>query len=127
MRGRCRQLVMIGDHLQLRQKAEYYPLRKEAGHGFDIDVSIFERLAKASKAAPSTPTAAAAEGVAGEVGSDDRLPLVTLKVQHRMRPEISRLVRETMYPGLVDHGSHCTLLVKRIEISLKNAQGHVLI
>ena len=31
------------------------------------------------------------------------LPSVTLQVQHRMRPEVSNLIRRTMYPELEDH------------------------
>ena len=33
------------------------------------------------------------------------LPKVTLAVQHRMRPEVSELVRRTTYPELIDHPS----------------------
>lgn len=33
-----------GDHLQLRPKAEVYRLTKESRKGFDLDVSMFERV-----------------------------------------------------------------------------------
>lgn len=33
------------------------------------------------------------------------MPVVTLLVQHRMQPHVSHLVRQTMYPDLVDHPS----------------------
>eukprot|EP01050_Picozoa_sp_SAG11_P003357 SAG11_NODE_188_length_13029_cov_3.652514_5_plen_2762_part_00 len=74
----CKQIIAIGDHMQLRPKAECYELRKESGKGFNVDESMFERLILSG------------------------LPLVTLNVQHRMRPEFSRIVRETMYPRLED-------------------------
>eukprot|EP00798_Chlamydomonas_sp_ICE-L_P013667 gene13667-19555_t len=92
---KCKQLIMIGDHQQLRPKAECYNLRREAGSGFDMDVSLFERLVK-------------------HVGGEGSLPLpfVTLHVQHRMRPEVSHLIRHTMYPQLVDHT--CTLHHPRV-------------
>lgn len=33
-----------GDHLQLRPKAEVYRLTKESRNGYDLDVSMFERV-----------------------------------------------------------------------------------
>eukprot|EP00798_Chlamydomonas_sp_ICE-L_P020755 gene20755-27575_t len=84
----CKQLILIGDHQQLRPKAECYKLRREAGNGFDMDVSLFERLVKHGGGEGSVP-----------------LPSVTLQVQHRMRPEVPHLIRHTMYPQLVDHAS----------------------
>lgn len=36
--------VLTGDHLQLRPKAEVYRLTKESRKGFDLDVSMFERV-----------------------------------------------------------------------------------
>ena len=74
----CQHLIMIGDHLQLRPKAESFNLRVEGNQGFDIDVSLFERLVKG------------------------KYKFTTLDVQHRMRPEISKLVRKTTYPELKD-------------------------
>ena len=76
-----RQLIMIGDHLQLRPKLECYDLRKESGKCIDFDVSLFERLA-----------------------TQPGFPIHTLSVQHRMRPEISSLIKPT-YPALQDHPS----------------------
>eukprot|EP01038_Epipyxis_sp_PR26KG_P006414 gene6414-8831_t len=76
-----RKLIMIGDHLQLRPKLECYDLRKESGHKIDFDVSLFERLAT------------------------NGYPIAVLSVQHRMRPEISTIVRSLTYPELVDHPS----------------------
>jgi hypothetical protein len=77
----CHQIIMIGDHQQLRPKAEHFELRKEADKGHDIDVSLFERLVLQT-ARP--------------------LRLATLQIQHRMRPEISSFPRALMYPNLRD-------------------------
>jgi superfamily I DNA and/or RNA helicase len=66
----CRQIIAIGDHMQLRPKAGCYELKKKSGQGFNVDESLFERLIL--------------EGTR----------LVTLNVQHRMRPEFSRIIRE---------------------------------
>lgn len=74
-------LVLIGDHKQLRPKLESYSLSEVAGHGFDLDVSLFERL------------------IIGGLES------VALEVQHRMRPSISSIIRHQTYPRLVDHES----------------------
>ncbi|KAL4256309.1 CbxX/CfxQ family protein [Pleurotus pulmonarius] len=76
--GRKEQLILIGDHKQLRPKVNNYTLTVEKGEGYDLNVSLFERLV-----------------IKG-------YPHETLNAQHRMRPEISRLVRELTYPGLVD-------------------------
>lgn len=111
--GRKEQLILIGDHKyaffvrclllvdtnkpnrQLRPKVNNYTLtvsiprishrpipqqvlQVEKGEGYDLNVSLFERLV-----------------IKG-------YPHETLNAQHRMRPEISRLVRELTYPGLVD-------------------------
>eukprot|EP01033_Poteriospumella_lacustris_P015308 gene15308-10946_t len=72
-----KRLIMIGDHKQLRPKLEHYPLRVESGRGIDFDRSMFERLILMG------------------------YPYSTLDTQHRMRPEISRYLRET-YPQLRD-------------------------
>ena len=73
-------LIMIGDHKQLRPKLESYSLRSESGHGINFDKSLFERLI------------------------DSGYPYSSLNVQHRMRPEISQMIRYT-YPDLQDHPS----------------------
>jgi len=69
---------LIGDHKQLRPKVNNYALTFEKGGGYDLNVSLFERLVKKG------------------------FPHVTLRAQHRMRPEISALIRELTYPDLVD-------------------------
>lgn len=71
-------LVMIGDHLQLRPKINSYALSTEKGDGYDLNVSLFERLVLAG------------------------YPHTTLQKQHRMCPEISHLVRSLTYPLLED-------------------------
>jgi superfamily I DNA and/or RNA helicase len=68
-------LSLYRDHQQLRPKAADYYLERYKGLG----ISLFERLVNA--------------GVAH----------VTLENQHRMRQDISRLIRGTIYPTLIDH------------------------
>ena len=71
-------LVLIGDHQQLRPKVNNFDLTIEKGEGYDLNMSLFERLV-----------------VTG-------YPHTSLIKQHRMRPEISVLVRRLMYPDLED-------------------------
>jgi len=71
-----KQLILIGDHKQLRPKVNNYGLSAEKGEGYDLNVSLFERLVLAG------------------------VPHTTLSKQHRMRPEISALVRTLTYPEL---------------------------
>ncbi|KAF7118726.1 hypothetical protein CNMCM5793_008346 [Aspergillus hiratsukae] len=75
---KTKQLVLIGDHLQLRPKINEYALSIEKGDGYNLNVSLFERLI--------------------HVG----YPHATLLKQHRMCPEISALVRRLTYPNLED-------------------------
>ncbi|KAI0459614.1 P-loop containing nucleoside triphosphate hydrolase protein [Xylaria acuta] len=70
-------LIQIGDHKQLRPKAKNYKLSVEAGNGYDLNRSLFERLVLQSR------------------------PSCTLSNQHRMRPEISELIKHN-YPALRD-------------------------
>lgn len=74
-----RQLILIGDHKQLRPKVNNYRLTVEKGEGFNLDMSLFERMIL--QGAPHT----------------------TLQKQHRMSPAISLFVRGLTYPDLVDH------------------------
>lgn len=73
-----KQVIMIGDHLQLRPKIKNYALTVEQGDGYDLNRSLFERLILRGH------------------------PHTVLTKQHRMRPEISALVRQMMYPALED-------------------------
>lgn len=70
----CQHLILIGDHEQLRPNPNVFDLAKR----FKLDVSLFERMVR--------------------VG----LGCVRLSVQHRMRPEISALLRH-IYTDLQDH------------------------
>lgn len=72
------QLILIGDHKQLRPKVNSYRLSVEKGEGYDLNRSLFERLILRG------------------------YPHQTLMQQHRMRPEISSIVRSLTYPELVD-------------------------
>ena len=74
------QLILIGDHKQLRPRLASY----EVGHKYKLEVSLFERLA------------------------NNNFPVVTLGVQHRMRPEIACLVSKHIYGGrLTDSSTVC--------------------
>ncbi len=72
-----KQLILIGDHKQLRPKVNF-ALSVEKGDGYDLNVSLFERLILRG------------------------YPHHTLLQQHRMRPELANFVRELTYPNLVD-------------------------
>ncbi|KAF8321989.1 P-loop containing nucleoside triphosphate hydrolase protein [Cantharellus anzutake] len=76
--GSIHQAILIGDHKQLRPKVNDYKLTVEKGEGYDLNRSLFERLVLKG------------------------YPHHTLQAQHRMRPEISRFVREMTYPNLLD-------------------------
>ncbi|CAL8380634.1 unnamed protein product [Boreogadus saida] len=73
----CQHLILIGDHQQLRPSATVYDLAKN----FSLEVSMFERLVKTG------------------------FPFVRLNYQHRMRPEIARLLTPHIYPELENHPS----------------------
>ncbi|KAH9515713.1 hypothetical protein Btru_011797 [Bulinus truncatus] len=72
----CQHLILIGDHQQLRPKPATFELERN----FGLTVSLFERLIR------------------------NNIPHVTLKIQHRMRPEVSQIIK-LIYPGLEDHPS----------------------
>ncbi|CAG8266315.1 unnamed protein product [Penicillium salamii] len=78
MTPETKHLIMIGDHQQLRPKINSYSLSIEKGDGYDLNVSLFERLIHSG------------------------FPHTALSKQHRMCPEISSLVRNLTYPGLED-------------------------
>ena len=71
------QLILIGDHKQLRPNPNEYHLARDC----NLDVSLFERLIRAG------------------------IPHATLEIQHRMRPEIAGLVCPHIYPKLLNHES----------------------
>lgn len=78
MSASVKQLILIGDHKQLRPKVNNYKLTKEKGEGFDLNVSLFERLV-------------------GQ-GRD----FTALEEQHRSHPDISQYPRMLAYPELKD-------------------------
>lgn len=73
-------LICIGDHLQLRPQITSYSLSIDSHRGkiHRHDVSLFERLA------------------------DLPISMSVLQTQRRMRPEISKLIRNFLYPDLQD-------------------------
>ncbi|KAG0236616.1 hypothetical protein BGW42_003032 [Actinomortierella wolfii] len=80
--GSTQHLILIGDHLQLRPQIATYTLSSDShqGRNYNLDRSLFERLVK-SRQIPSSP----------------------LTIQRRMRPEICNLIRNTLYPDLIDN------------------------
>jgi AAA domain len=83
-------LIQIGDHEQLRPQItnfSLFSLESDQGRQYQLDRSLFERLA---------------------IG-EPRFPIAQLNVQRRMRPQISRLCRNILYPKLVDHPVTLTL------------------
>lgn len=78
----CQQLILIGDHQQLRPYTEEYTFSMESNSGYKMDMSIFERIVT-------------------ECTDETRKNIVTLHQQRRMRPEIADYTRLT-YPQLTD-------------------------
>ncbi|GIM16879.1 hypothetical protein Vretimale_19458 [Volvox reticuliferus] len=89
-------LILIGDHEQLRPKPNEYDLQAASGRGLDLDVSLFERLVR-----QGAPAAGGRASTHGSVSSS--IQIATLLQQRRMRPQISQLIRLTIYPQLRDH------------------------
>lgn len=73
------QVILIGDHRQLRPKTQVHALSVESRCGYNLNLSLFERLVLS-----------------------ETVPLHTLSTQRRMRPEIAQLIRQTIYPKLCD-------------------------
>ncbi|ODM90748.1 NFX1-type zinc finger-containing protein 1 [Orchesella cincta] len=73
----CKQLILIGDHLQLRPRPTVYELERK----YHLNVSLFERMIL------------------------NGVKMCTLKTQHRMRPEISDLITGSVYKTLYNHPS----------------------
>ena len=67
-------LILIGDHKQLRPKTNDHIV----GRDYKLNISLFERLIM------------------------NGFPHATLSVQHRMRPEISAIVSEHIYNGILE-------------------------
>ena len=79
-------LIQIGDHQQLRPQINNFSLSLESREGirYQLDRSQFERLSVGTRGQPP-------------------FPIAQLNIQRRMRPEISALVRNTLYSKLEDH------------------------
>ncbi|KAK7510107.1 hypothetical protein IWZ03DRAFT_396821 [Phyllosticta citriasiana] len=73
-----KQLILIGDHKQLRPKVNNFALTVERGDGYDLNRSLFERLILTG------------------------FTHTMLTSQHRTHPEISHPVRFLTYPNLCD-------------------------
>jgi hypothetical protein len=80
--------ILIGDHQQLRPQTQNYELQSTSTRGeqYSFDVSLFERLVNPPH------------------DSDSKLPFNTLETQRRMHPQVSELIRATLYPALEDGG-----------------------
>ncbi|RDW93807.1 uncharacterized protein DSM5745_01129 [Aspergillus mulundensis] len=80
------QVILIGDHQQLRPQIQNYDLSRESKGGslYSLDRSLFERL------------------VEPDDGVGVQIPFCTLETQRRMHPSISQLIRDTLYPRLQD-------------------------
>ena len=72
----CQHLILIGDHKQLKPKVSVYELGKK----YNLNVSLFERIIKI------------------------RADCNQLKYQHRMRPEIAKLIN-LIYDEYYNHES----------------------
>ncbi|KAK6194459.1 hypothetical protein SNE40_000090 [Patella caerulea] len=72
----CEQLILIGDHKQLRPNPNVYKLATQ----YNLQISLFERMLT------------------------NGVRCGCLQLQHRMRPEISKLMKP-IYPELRDHSS----------------------
>ncbi|KAJ3208135.1 hypothetical protein HDU82_002890 [Entophlyctis luteolus] len=76
------QLILIGDHEQLRPRIAVHDLSCESKKGsrYRLDMSLFERLQR----------------------QEQKIPLQTLTIQRRMRPEIADFIRSFLYKELRD-------------------------
>ena len=75
--AKCQHLILIGDHQQLKPNPTVYRLAKV----FNMDTSLFERMIS------------------------NGVPCQSLTHQHRMRPEISKLMKKHFYKNLHDDES----------------------
>ena len=74
----CQHLILIGDHQQLRPNPTVFQLAKD----HNLDVALFERMVK------------------------NGMPFERLRLQHRMRPEISQMLEHIYFnPKLENHYS----------------------
>ncbi|XP_063924289.1 NFX1-type zinc finger-containing protein 1-like [Zophobas morio] len=73
----CQHLILMGDHQQLQPISADYNI----GKNYHLGISLFERMVR------------------------NKIQHYQLKMQHRMRPEISGLLKMKIYPYLEDHES----------------------
>lgn len=73
----CQHIILIGDHKQLRPKASVYQL----GTKYNLNISLFERMVNI------------------------RGNCTQLAHQHRMRPQIAKLICPSIYETLYNHQS----------------------
>ncbi|XP_071958632.1 uncharacterized protein [Antedon mediterranea] len=73
----CEQIILIGDHQQLKPNPTVYKLATK----FNLDTSLFERMLT------------------------NDVPCQKLSSQHRMRPQISEIMRKHFYSHLLDDKS----------------------
>lgn len=73
----CKHLILIGDHQQLKPSTSDYQVETK----FNLGISLFERMVM------------------------NNVQCYSLNVQHRMRPEISALIKPNIYEFLQDHPS----------------------
>ncbi|KAF2902956.1 hypothetical protein ILUMI_03225 [Ignelater luminosus] len=73
----CEHLILIGDHQQLRPSTADYKMEKD----YNLGISLFERMVL------------------------NNVQCHVLGVQHRMRPEIAKLIVPNVYPKLDNHSS----------------------
>ena len=76
----CQHLILIGDHQQLRPNPTVYKLAKK----YHLEISLFERMLM------------------------NNMHCECLGIQHRMRPEIVKLIVPHIYKSLVNHESVLT-------------------
>ena len=73
----CQHVILIGDHQQLKPNPTVY----ELGTKYHLNISLFERMVK------------------------NKMHCDTLRIQHRMRPEIAELIVPHIYKELENHES----------------------
>ncbi|KAK6496986.1 hypothetical protein TWF481_001965 [Arthrobotrys musiformis] len=81
LHDKVEQIIMIGDQKQLRPRCETWEFQHDSERGYDLDISLFERLVNSG------------------------FPCDVLETQHRARPELSNIIRTLTYPNLKDHSS----------------------
>ena len=94
------QVILIGDHKQLRPKPTCYHLEVK----YNLGISLFERLITPNSVSDSEEEVDCISffGRRCPRKQNKALSCVSLEIQHRMRPEISRLICPSIYDKLCD-------------------------